>query len=99
MWLSRSGLVDLCQQHLTSKCHVWFRPKLLTWLLSSYDLAFPIECDYEYWENEDPELCFKQPEGKASVVTAWIKYLQLVEWMAFTHRTVVGNAFPLTLEP
>ncbi|KAF9040396.1 hypothetical protein BDZ89DRAFT_1060485 [Hymenopellis radicata] len=53
-----------------------------------YDLEFPVECDYEYWENEDPELSFTQPEGKPSAVTAWVKYLQLVEWMAFTHRTV-----------
>ncbi|KAI0298020.1 fungal-specific transcription factor domain-containing protein [Multifurca ochricompacta] len=35
----------------------------------NYDVDLPIECDDEYWENADPALAFKQPEGKPSQVS------------------------------
>ncbi len=49
----------------------------------------PIECDDEYWEHPNPSRAFKQPAGKLSTVTFWVKYLELLEIFAFMHRTVV----------
>ncbi|PBL03346.1 hypothetical protein ARMGADRAFT_12352 [Armillaria gallica] len=53
-----------------------------------YDLDMPIECDDEYWEHPNPSRAFKQPAGKLSTVTFWVKYLELLEIFAFMHRTV-----------
>ncbi|KAF8895175.1 fungal-specific transcription factor domain-containing protein [Infundibulicybe gibba] len=51
-----------------------------------FDLDMPIECDDEYWENPDPELCFKQPAGKPSYITGLVKYIQLMEILAYVLR-------------
>ncbi|KAJ7021863.1 fungal-specific transcription factor domain-containing protein [Mycena alexandri] len=48
-----------------------------------FDLAMPIECDDEYWENDDPALVFKQPDGKPSQVTFFRCFLQLNNVLAF----------------
>ncbi|KAK0469527.1 fungal-specific transcription factor domain-containing protein [Desarmillaria tabescens] len=53
-----------------------------------YDLDMPIECDDEYWEHPNPSRAFKQPAGKLSTVTFWVKYLELLEIFAFMHRTI-----------
>ncbi|EKM58716.1 uncharacterized protein PHACADRAFT_90910 [Phanerochaete carnosa HHB-10118-sp] len=37
-----------------------------------FDVDYPVECDDEYWVNDDPKLAFKQPEGKPSSVTYFI---------------------------
>ncbi|EMD37384.1 hypothetical protein CERSUDRAFT_154019 [Gelatoporia subvermispora B] len=45
------------------------------------DLDLPAEVDDEYWENEDPELSFRQPADKPSKVTffvSWIKLSQII---------------------
>ncbi|KAF5314632.1 hypothetical protein D9611_007147 [Ephemerocybe angulata] len=44
-----------------------------------YDLDRPIECDDEFWENEDPELAFVQPAGRHSEITHFNKLLDLLE--------------------
>ncbi|KIY72450.1 hypothetical protein CYLTODRAFT_344065 [Cylindrobasidium torrendii FP15055 ss-10] len=48
-----------------------------------HDVDYPLECDYEYWENG-----FVQPDGTTSKVSAFVKMLELMEWMATTHRTL-----------
>ncbi|KAG7451382.1 uncharacterized protein BT62DRAFT_978182 [Guyanagaster necrorhizus] len=53
-----------------------------------YDLDMPVECDDEYWEHPNPSRAFKQPAGKLSTVTFWVKYLELLEIFAFMHRTI-----------
>ncbi|KAI0035392.1 fungal-specific transcription factor domain-containing protein, partial [Vararia minispora EC-137] len=48
--------------------------------LDSFDVEFPIDCDDEYWMNDDPSKVFKQPSGKpthTSFLVFWIK-LQLI---------------------
>ena len=50
----------------------------------------PIECDDEYWENDDPELAFKQPPGKPSLVTFFNCFLRLNQILAFALRTIVS---------
>ncbi|CDO74459.1 hypothetical protein BN946_scf184979.g14 [Trametes cinnabarina] len=47
------------------------------------DLELPLEVDDEYWENENPDLVFKQPEGKPSLVTAFIHWIKLSHIIAF----------------
>lgn len=42
-----------------------------------FDVDYPIECDDEYWENDDPELAFKQPPGKPSMITFFNCILRL----------------------
>lgn len=57
--------------------------------LGSIDLDLPIGCDDEYWLNPNPELAFKQPEGKPSTVTFFNCALRLTQIHAFALRTIV----------
>ncbi|KAJ3518564.1 hypothetical protein NM688_g9420 [Phlebia brevispora] len=52
------------------------------------DADLPIECDDEYWINDDPSLAFKQPEGKPSTVTFFNCALRLMQINVFALRTV-----------
>ncbi|KAL0569068.1 Gypsy retrotransposon integrase-like protein 1 [Marasmius crinis-equi] len=54
----------------------------------SYDLPLPIDCDDEYWEVEDPERAFKQPEGRPSSMSYWIAFLKLMDIVGFAQRTI-----------
>ncbi|KAL0566243.1 Gypsy retrotransposon integrase-like protein 1 [Marasmius crinis-equi] len=56
-----------------------------------YDLPLPIDCDDEYWEVEDPEQAFKQPEGKPSSMSHWIALLKLMDIVGFAQRTIVSG--------
>ncbi|KAJ7710074.1 fungal-specific transcription factor domain-containing protein [Mycena olivaceomarginata] len=41
------------------------------------DAELPIECDDDFWENEDPTRAFVQPAGKPSLITFFNCYLRL----------------------
>jgi len=56
-----------------------------------FDIEYPIECDDEYWETEDPEQAFKQPAGKPCKITAFICLLKLCEILTFTLRTLYST--------
>ena len=62
---------------------------LITVLRRSIDVDLPIACDDEYWLNPDPNLAFKQPEGKPSTVTYFNCALRLAQINAFALRTIV----------
>ena len=62
---------------------------LITALRRSIDVDLPIACDDEYWLNPDPNLAFKQPEGKPSIVTFFNCALRLAQINAFALRTIV----------
>ncbi|KAF7345892.1 Zn(2)-C6 fungal-type domain-containing protein [Mycena venus] len=47
------------------------------------DADLPIECDDEYWENEDPKKAFVQPPGKPCLTTFFNCYLRLNNILAF----------------
>ncbi|KAF7340578.1 Zn(2)-C6 fungal-type domain-containing protein [Mycena sanguinolenta] len=47
------------------------------------DAELPIECDDEFWENENPSQTFIQPQGKASLITFFNCYLRLNNILAF----------------
>ncbi|KAF7351239.1 Zn(2)-C6 fungal-type domain-containing protein [Mycena sanguinolenta] len=47
------------------------------------DADLPIECDDEFWENDDPALAFVQPAGKPSRTTFFNCYLRLNNVLAF----------------
>ncbi|KAF7328387.1 Zn(2)-C6 fungal-type domain-containing protein [Mycena venus] len=47
------------------------------------DADFPIECDDEFWENEDPKKAFVQPAGKPCLTTFFNCYLRLNNILAF----------------
>ncbi|EIN10102.1 hypothetical protein PUNSTDRAFT_102126 [Punctularia strigosozonata HHB-11173 SS5] len=53
-----------------------------------FDLDLPADCDDEYWESDDPEKAFKQPEGKPSSVTYFICRIKLNQILAFALRTI-----------
>ncbi|THH00006.1 hypothetical protein EW026_g2466 [Hermanssonia centrifuga] len=54
-----------------------------------FDLDLPVECDDEYWINEeDPKLAFKQPPGKPSIVAYFNCHLRLNMIHAFALRTI-----------
>ncbi|KAL0060683.1 Gypsy retrotransposon integrase-like protein 1 [Marasmius tenuissimus] len=53
-----------------------------------FDLELPVECDDEYWENEDPEKAFQQPPGKPSAVSSFIATIKLCEILAMVLRAM-----------
>lgn len=61
----------------------------------SFDADLPLEVDDEYWENEDPELAFRQPEGKPSRVTAYNLWLRLTDIIDLVLRTFVRFSSPI----
>ncbi|PPQ93067.1 hypothetical protein CVT25_011943 [Psilocybe cyanescens] len=54
----------------------------------SFDIEYPIECDDEYWEDEDPEKAFKQPPGKPCVISNFVYLIKLCEILGFASRTL-----------
>jgi hypothetical protein len=61
----------------------------------SFDLDLPIDCDDEFWDNDDPIKRFQQPEGKPSKITAFILFIKLFRILSMTLRTVVRHQFTL----
>ncbi|KIP05406.1 hypothetical protein PHLGIDRAFT_92212, partial [Phlebiopsis gigantea 11061_1 CR5-6] len=53
-----------------------------------FDIDLPVECDDEYWINDDPELEFKQPPGKPSTVSMFVHLLRLGRILAHAYRTI-----------
>ncbi|THG99013.1 hypothetical protein EW026_g3253 [Hermanssonia centrifuga] len=53
-----------------------------------FDLDLPVECDDEYWIHEDPQLAFKQPPGKPSIVAYFNCSIRLNQILAFALRTI-----------
>ncbi|KAJ3907025.1 fungal-specific transcription factor domain-containing protein [Lentinula edodes] len=51
-----------------------------------FDLEPPIECDDEYWENENPAQAFVQPPGVPSTTSFFICYAKLLEIAGLGHR-------------
>lgn len=58
--------------------------------IASFDVDPPIDCDDEYWENPDPALAFKQPEGKPSKLSFFLSLLKLTEIHYATQRAFVS---------
>lgn len=56
----------------------------------SIDVDLPIICDDEYWIHPDPDLAFKQPESKPSVVASWVCGIGLLHILAVALRTLVS---------
>ena len=57
--------------------------------MSSFDVDYPIECDDEYWKPSGD--LDHQPNGKPSVITAFVYQLKLCEILAFTMRTLYAT--------
>ncbi|KAF9533926.1 fungal-specific transcription factor domain-containing protein, partial [Crepidotus variabilis] len=53
-----------------------------------FDLDLPIDCDDEYWDNEDPHQRFIQPKGKPSKIAAFISMIKLTQILSVTLRTI-----------
>ena len=86
------------------KCFQWqtvyhsgwrVRRLAISWLVTehfaSFDLDYPIECDDEYWETENPEHAFKQPPGKPCTITSFVYMLKLLVIMTFAYRTLYST--------
>lgn len=59
--------------------------------LFSFDVEFPVECDEEYWETDNPKAAFKQPPGIPSQMSYMIAMIRLTEILAFTLRTLYST--------
>lgn len=57
-------------------------------MYASFDVEYPIDCDDEYWETDDPDQAFKQPAGKPSTITGFIYFIKLCEILGFALRTL-----------
>ncbi|KAG7086785.1 hypothetical protein E1B28_002713 [Marasmius oreades] len=62
------------------------RPRATT--PDDFDVDLPIECDDEYWEIDDPQKAFVQPEGKPSVLSFFVTFLKLLDIVGFAQRTL-----------
>lgn len=60
-------------------------------ILSSFDLELPIDCDDEYWENDDPARAFIQPPDTPSASSFFVCYAKLLEIAGLAHRMLVGS--------
>ncbi|EPQ57248.1 hypothetical protein GLOTRDRAFT_38048, partial [Gloeophyllum trabeum ATCC 11539] len=56
-----------------------------------FDVDLPSEVDDEYWEHPDPNLAFKQPAGKPSLVTAFNSWVRLTQLTSFAARTLYSS--------
>ncbi|KAK7457803.1 Gypsy retrotransposon integrase-like protein 1 [Stygiomarasmius scandens] len=63
------------------------RPRAIS--SQDFDLELPVECDEEYWENEeDPSQAFVQPPGKPSLTAGWNHFLKLLEIISFSQQAL-----------
>ncbi|KAF9068619.1 fungal-specific transcription factor domain-containing protein [Rhodocollybia butyracea] len=53
-----------------------------------FDLDLPIDCDDEYWVQENPEDCFKQPPDKPSKITFVIRFIEASVILSHALRTI-----------
>lgn len=58
--------------------------------LYSIDQDLPVECDDKFWDCPDPDLNFKQPAGKPSIMSFFNSYLGLMDILSYTMRSVVS---------
>ncbi|KAH9929511.1 fungal-specific transcription factor domain-containing protein [Epithele typhae] len=56
------------------------------------DLDLPIEVDDEYWENDDPELAFRQPEGKPALISSFLEWIKLSHIIAYALKTLYTSS-------
>ncbi|KAA1476288.1 hypothetical protein DENSPDRAFT_843202 [Dentipellis sp. KUC8613] len=56
-----------------------------------YDVEYPIECDDEYWDHPDPELNFKQPADKPSVMAHFTTFLRLTAIHSYALKTIYAT--------
>ncbi|KAJ3746401.1 hypothetical protein DFH05DRAFT_1485078 [Lentinula detonsa] len=57
------------------------------------DFEFPMECDDDYWFNDDPELCFVQPPGKPSYLSYWRHLLTMLIASGRARRKANAESF------
>ncbi|KAH9478722.1 putative transcriptional regulatory protein [Psilocybe cubensis] len=57
----------------------------------TFDVEYPVECDDEYWETDDPALAFQQPAGKPCSITGFVCLIKLCEILGFVLRTLYSN--------
>ncbi|KAL0068157.1 Gypsy retrotransposon integrase-like protein 1 [Marasmius tenuissimus] len=61
------------------------RPRCTTPI--DYNQEFPLEVDDEYWEDSDPDKCFKQPPDKPSTITFWVQFLKILRVLGIAQRS------------
>ncbi|KAH9992244.1 fungal-specific transcription factor domain-containing protein [Russula compacta] len=66
----------------------------------NYDVDLPVECDDEYWENDDPALAFKQPPGRPSHVVYFNHLIKINLLHSHALRTIYSlNKYRLVMGP
>ncbi|KAI9511919.1 fungal-specific transcription factor domain-containing protein [Russula earlei] len=66
----------------------------------NHDVDLPVECDDEYWENDDPSLAFKQPPGKPSQVSYFNHLIKISLLHSHALRTIYSlNKYRLVMGP
>ncbi|KAG2008320.1 nuclear protein [Coprinopsis cinerea AmutBmut pab1-1] len=55
------------------------------------DVDYPVECDDEYWETEDPTQAFRQPPDRPSFMSAFLSYLGLCDIIGSMLRTLYST--------
>jgi len=64
-----------------------------SWNSTSFNVEYPLEVDDEFWENDDPQLAFRQPSDKPSTVVAFNLWLRLTDFTASALHRFVSHVF------
>lgn len=59
--------------------------------MPSFDVEYPVECDDEYWDHEDPQKSFKQPPEMPCAISSFIHLIKLCEILSFSSRTLYST--------
>ncbi|KAF6760705.1 fungal-specific transcription factor domain-containing protein [Ephemerocybe angulata] len=60
-----------------------------------WDLDYPVDCDDQFWESENPELAFKQPVDRPSSISFFIRHLQLLSIYEEAHDAFYSARMPV----
>uniref|UniRef100_A0A8H8CP76 Transcription factor domain-containing protein n=1 Tax=Psilocybe cubensis TaxID=181762 RepID=A0A8H8CP76_PSICU len=55
------------------------------------DVDYPVECDDEYWETDDPQNAFQQPDNKPCKISSFIRLIKLTEILSMALRTLYAT--------
>lgn len=59
----------------------------------SFTAEYPLEVDDDFWENDDPQLAFRQPPDTPSTVAAFNLWLRLTDFTASALHRFVSLVF------
>jgi hypothetical protein len=70
---------------------------MCSWDSGSSNVEYPLEVDDDFWENDDPQLAFRQPPDKPSTIAVFNLWLRLTDFTASALHSFVSYIFPVII--